>query len=252
MSWSLAEIYRHPVKSLGEEALEGVRLEAGQPLPWDRIWAIAHGATDWDASAPQWAVPGNFVNQTHVPALAQIAMRFDEASGTLSLRHPDRPDLEIVPGTAEGDAALTGWVAPLAEPTRPGPYRICQAPNAAFTDFEDTHVSIATLPSRRALESLVGQPLQPIRFRMNLWLDGPELWSELDWVGRELEIGEARLRIVGRDERCNATNANPATGARDTQIPALLRKTFGHMDFGIYAQVTRGGMMRRGDPAQLI
>jgi len=107
MTWSLAEIYRHPVKSLGEEALDEVRLEAGKPVPWDRAWAIAHGRTDWSGEEPKWAIPGNFINQTHVPRLVQISVSFDEATGTLSLSHPDRPDLQIRPGTTEGNAALT-------------------------------------------------------------------------------------------------------------------------------------------------
>jgi uncharacterized protein YcbX len=143
-------------------------------------------------------------------------------------------------------------VAPLTDGTvRQGPFSVCAAPGIQFTDFEETHVSIASVPSRRALEELAGRPLEPIRFRMNLWLDGLEPWEDLDLVGREIEIGPARLRIIRRDARCNATAANPSTGARDVPVPALLKKTFGHTDFGIYAQVVRGGTVRRGDAARL-
>ena len=253
MTWSLAEIYRHPVKGLGEEALDAVTLTPGRALPHDRAWAVAHGGAEPGAGETAWTGPGSFVNQTHVPVLAQLSIRFDEATGTLALSHPDRPDIAVRPGTVEGNAALTEWLAPLAGPFRPGPYRVVTAPApAAFTDFEDTHVSIATTGSRRALEALAGQSLAPIRFRMNLWLDGPEAWSDLDWIGREIEIGETRLKVLARDARCNATNANPATGTRDTQLPALLKKTFGHTDFGIYATVTRGGTIRRGDKARLV
>jgi len=144
-------------------------------------------------------------------------------------------------------------VAPLTEgSTRSCPFRVCEAPGVAFTDFEDTHVSIATLGSLRALEEMAGQKLEAIRFRMNLWLDGPEAWEDLDWTGREIRIGEARLKVIGRDERCNATNANPATGTRDTELPGLLYKTFGHKDFGIYATVIESGTVRRGDKVSLL
>ena len=250
---TLAEIYRHPVKSLGEEALDSAVLEAGQPFPHDRVWAIAHGNTDWAPEAPKWAVPGNFVNQTHVPRLAQIQVNFDEVSGSLQLRHPDRPDIVLCPGNVDDDARLTNWVAPLVEgTTRSGPFRVCQAPGVAFTDFEDTHISIGSVTSRTALEGLCEAPLEPIRFRMNLWLDGLAPWEELAWVGREVEVGKARLKIIDRDERCNATTANPATGQRDIQVPAILRQHFGHMDFGIYAQVVRGGEIRTGDLARVL
>ena len=252
MTWTLGEIYRHPVKSLGEEALESVRLETGKPLPFDRAWAIAHGNTDWSETAPKWAVPGNFVNQTHVPKLAQIEASFNEATGMLTLRHPDRPFLRIQPGTEEGNAALTEWVAPMADQARPGPYRVCQAPGVAFTDFQETHVSIASTRTRGLLEQICGMNLDPIRFRMNLWLDGMDPWAEFDLVGHELEIGAVRLRVIGRCERCNATNASPDTGERDTNIPTILRRRYGHRDFGVYAQVLSGGELKLGDYARAV
>lgn len=253
MSWQLAEIYRHPVKSLGEEALDAVALTAGQPLPWDRVWAIGHARTGWQPGRSPWETSGNWVDQTNCPRLAQIAVRFDEETGRLTLSHPDRPDLCVTPADPACEAALTEWVAPLAEGTvRAGPYHVCRSDAVQFTDFPDTHVSIASVSSRRALEELAGQPMEPIRFRMNLWLDGLEPWEDLDLVGRDIEIGEARLTVIARDKRCNATTANPASGARDVPVPALLKRNFGHMDFGIYAQVVRGGTVRRGDAARLV
>ena len=251
--WRLAEIYRHPVKSLGEEALDAVALETGRPLPFDRTWAIAHGKTEWSPDNPVWGVPGNFINQTHVPRLAQIKTGYDEAGRRLRLAHPDREPLTIDPDDPSHHAELTGWVAPLTEgTTRTGPFSVCRAPGVAFTDFEDTHVSIASVTSRAALEGMVGAPLEPIRFRMNLWLDGMAPWEEFDLVGREVEIGTVRLKVIGRCERCNATTANPGTGQRDIQVPATLHKHFGHRDFGIYAQVLEGGTIRPGDPARVL
>ncbi len=253
MTWTLAEIYRHPVKSLGEEALESVTLETGRPLAHDRTWAIAHGATEWSAENPIWGRPGNFINQTHVPKLAQIETSFNEATGTLTLRHPEAGFLSIQPGTPDDNAKLTDWVAPLTEgTTRQGPFSVCQAPEVAFTDFEDTHISIASTRSRAILEDVTGTGLEPIRFRMNLWLEGMDPWEEFDLIGRELDVGSARLKVIGRCERCNATTANPETGARDVQIPTILRQRYGHMDFGIYAQVIGGGPVRIGDGAQAV
>lgn len=254
MTWTLARIYRHPIKSLGEEALEAVTLEAGKPVPHDRTWAIAHAGADWDPCAPAWIGGGaKVVNQTWVPRLAQMQVRYDATTASVHLSHPDLGDLSVQPSDPLHHPVLTAWIEPLLEGTgRQGPFHVCEAPGVAFTDFEETHVSIATLTSLRALEQHIGQALEHIRFRMNLWLEGPPAWSDLDWVGREIEIGEARLQIIERDKRCNATNASPKTGGRDTQIPATLHKTFGHMDFGVYAQVVRGGAIGRGDTARLV
>ena len=51
----------------------------------------------------------------------------------------------------------------------------------------------------------------------------------------------ARLTVTGRVKRCHATNADPETGTRTTDLPRLLHSRFGHMDFGVYARVMNGG-----------
>ena len=252
MTMTLAGIFRHPVKSLGEEPLGATALTPGSGLPGDRRWAIAHGSSEWSQQDPRWVPSRNFVTQGRAPALAQIQTAYDDAAGTLRLSHPALPDLSIAPETDAGATALTDWIAPLAGDDLPGPYRVCANPARAFWDFEDTHVSIATTASLRALEALAGRSLETIRFRMNLWLDGAEPWEDLDWVGKDIAIGEARLRITARDARCQATNASPVTGTRDTELPYLLKKTLGHADFGVYATVTTAGPVQLGDTVRVL
>ena len=65
---------------------------------------------------------------------------------------------------------------------------------------------------------------------------------------REIQIGTARLKVVGRTQRCAATNVNPDTAERDMNIPLTLRKGFGHMDMGVYAEVVADGTVKTGDP----
>jgi len=248
MSAQIGRIYRHPVKSLGEEARDEVTLSAGCTMPWDRAWAVTHGASAFDPGAPEWVKPTNFVTQTFVPALSQIGAAYDEGSGQLTLTHPARPEITLAPGTPDGAAALTDWLLPLAEDVRPGPYGLARLPGGAFTDDPDTHIAINSLASLRALEAAAGRPLAHIRFRGNFWLDGLDPWQEFEWVGQEISLGAARLEIIEPIVRCNATAANPETGQRDLPLPNLLEERYGHRDFGVYAQVIEGGPVRLGDP----
>ena len=250
MSITLAHIFRHPVKSLGEEELDQADLKSGKPLPFDRRWAIAHGDAEHITG---WVPPKNFINQTHVPRLAQIGVAFTERKHMLSLSHPDRPDIDLQIGSVDGDDALSEWIEPLCAGTmRLPPFMIYTVPDVAFTDFDDTHISIGSEASRRALSERAGVDLQHIRFRMNLWLDGLPPYAELEMIDQEIEVGEARLKIIKRDKRCNATAANPRTGMRDVDVPKLLHAEFGHMDFGVYAQVTRSGRIRAGDEVNML
>ena len=72
------------------------------------------------------------------------------------------------------------------------------------------------------------------------------------FVGRELAIGDARLKVVKRIVRCAATNVDPDTAQRDMNIPKTLMQTYGHADCGIYAEVTAGGEVAAGDRMRLI
>jgi hypothetical protein len=108
-------------------------------------------------------------------------------------------------------------------------------------------VSIINLASVAGIETMVGQPVHPLRFRANLYVDGWPAWSELDMVGQEITAGAARLKVTKRIMRCAATNVDPETGVRDLQIPATLMRTFQHADCGIYARVIAGGDVKPGD-----
>lgn len=240
---TLAAIYRHPVKSLGEEALSEVVLTPGKPLPWDRVWAVAHDRSHFNAAEPEWVRSANFVIQSNSPELARITCTFDEESGALTLSHPVAGQMTTRP---DKDDMLNDWIAPIAEKSGPGPYRVASVPGRALHDFPDTDVSVGNLASLRALEDMAGTTLDHVRFRMNFWVDGFAPWEELDWVGQTLSIGHATLRLTERVKRCNATNADPSTGTRTTEIPRLLHERFGHMDFGVYATVVTGGAVQTG------
>jgi uncharacterized protein YcbX len=61
-------------------------------------------------------------------------------------------------------------------------------------------------------------------------------------------VGPVQLAVFARTQRCEATNVDPATGARDMAIPASLQRSVGHSDFGIYAKVIKGGGLAAGAP----
>ena len=74
-------------------------------------------------------------------------------------------------------------------------------------------------------------------------------WEEFSWLDKTSDAGRRALAVFERTERCEATNVDPGTGARDMAIPAELRRAWGHSDFGIYAKVKNGGAVAVGDGA---
>lgn len=242
---TLAEIWRHPVKSLGRERLDRVTLSVGACLPGDRVWAVAHGASDFDFARPGWVKCRNFIRVTHAPRLAQVSAEL-RADGRLRLAHPDCAPLDADPDSADGAAAIAAWAAPLAEGAPPGPYRLARAPNP-LTDMDAPWVAVLSLSTLRALSEHAGVAPDPRRFRGNLWLEGFAPWEETDWPDRRLRIGGALLRVVEPIWRCRATEANPETGRYDAPMLETLRAGTGDTAFGVYAEVIEGADVAVGD-----
>ncbi|MFO1175305.1 MAG: MOSC domain-containing protein [Paracoccaceae bacterium] len=245
MTAGVASIQRHPLKSHGRESLASVRLAAGEGLPWDRRWAVAHEAAKIDEG--QWAPCQNFARGAKAPQLMAIEARLDEAAARLTLRHPDRPDLSFCPDDPEDQNRFLHWVLPISPADRALPTRIYSVPVRGMTDTDYPSVSLISLGSNRALSDHMGQELSPKRWRANFWIDGLAPFSEQELIGHHVRLGGAVLEIVEPIIRCLATTANPDTGRRDADTLGALKSGYGHQNFGLYARVIESGPVGVGD-----
>lgn len=247
MTGHITSIWRHPIKSHGREALDEVVLEAGKTMPWDRVWAVAHDASKADGS--KWVPCANFSRVAKAPALMAITCTLDETSGLVTLSHPQRDDLTFDPN---GDAtAFLSWVAPLVPRDRALPDRIISVPNRGMTDSDFASVTLCNMASHRAVAHRTGSDLSIHRWRGNIWFDGLPVWEEFDWIGREVQMGEAIFKPIERTDRCRATTANPDTGKRDIDTLAALDE-WGHQDFSVRAEVIKTGKIAIGDTVRVL
>jgi uncharacterized protein YcbX len=113
-------------------------------------------------------------------------------------------------------------------------------------------VSLINLASLRALEAVTGLPVDQRRFRGNLVFDGVTAWSEFDWVGKVIAVGDALLHVVEPIGRCVVTTINPDTFVGDINVLKVLMAEYGHHRCGLYAEVVRGGTIRPGVPIRLV
>jgi GntR family transcriptional regulator/MocR family aminotransferase len=125
--------------------------------------------------------------------------------------------------------------------------RLVQAAGHHFSDKAPKYVSLINLASLRELAQEWHEDLDPLRFRANIYIDDVKPFSELEWVGKTIQLGQVTAMVMLRNGRCSATNVNPNTGMRDRNIPGKLRQAFGHKDLGIYLSVTQGGWLHEGE-----
>lgn len=247
MTASIQSIYRYPVKGLSPERMMRVSLAPGETLPADRAYAIENGPSGFDTAAPQYFPKQRFLMLMKNERLAALDTRYDVEAHTLTVRlngtEAARGDLR----TPEGRAAIEDFFARYSNDELRGPPKILLGDGHSFSDVAAKVVSIINLASVAAVESAVGAPIDPLRFRGNLHVEGwPACW-EFDLLGQTLAVGEVRLKVVKRIVRCAAINVEPRTGIRDLEIPKTLMQAFGHMDCGVYAEVIAGGQIAAGD-----
>ncbi len=247
---TLQTIYRHPVKGLSPEPLQAVKLTASEAMPHDRIYAVAHARSQVDRADPAWVERRNFLVVAHSPRVVLISSRYDEAADSLHVTTPDDSQSFSLSDQAERQR-LARLLEAYAGPTQAPPFEVIRLADGSMTDSPTATLSVLNLASLRALSEMVGEPLDLRRFRGNLWVDIEPAWCENDWVGRKLEIGDVGFRIAERIERCAATNANPATGDYDQNLPRTLLKQTGRADFGCLAEVLESGTIRLGDAMKL-
>ncbi len=247
MAIIIERINRYAVKGLHAEPLQRVTLATHQGLAHDRRFAIARGDTKLDADRPRWLPKQKLVMLMRDAEMARLAYQLDVDAGMITLRAPGAEPCTATFATAAGRSQLEGYVNRFLGERREGPARWIEAGAISFTDLPHNCVSLLNLESVRDLESRTGLSLDPRRFRANFLLQGAAPFAEFDWVGHEIGIGSVRLRIATRIPRCAATAVHPGTGERDVNVVQSLRRTYGHHDMGVYAEVVAGGSVAVAD-----
>jgi uncharacterized protein YcbX len=241
-------IYRYPVKGLTPERMPATRLEVGRTLPADRLYAVENGPSGFDPAAPGYFPKQRFLMLMKNERLARLDARYDEATRVLAIHADGRVAARGDLSTPAGREAIETFFATYCADELRGLPKVLSADGHSFSDVAAKVVSIINLASVAGIEAAIGAPVDPLRFRGNLHIDGWPAWHELDLVGQVIAVGRsARLKIVKRIVRCAATNVDPDTGIRDLAIPATLMQSFGHMDCGVYGEVVAAGPVAVGD-----
>lgn len=254
MDAAVNAIYRYPVKGLSAEALDRVTLSPGQCLPEDRRFAIALGTTQFDSARPEWLSKTHFIMLMRDEALARLHTHFAPESSVLTIERDGEVLLEARLSEPDGQRRIAAFFDEFMGGKVAGPLRIVEAPGHAFADSRpkpnastDKYISLINRNSIRDLEAKIGAEVDPIRFRANVYFDGPPAWAEHEWLEREITVGGARLRVIATITRCAATEVNPVTAERDLDIVGGLRRHFGHNLMGIYAEVLDAGDIAVGN-----
>jgi uncharacterized protein YcbX len=245
-------LYRYPVKGLSAEALETAQVQESGAIAWDRAFALAQGDAGFDPGNPEWLPKRNFMCLMKNARIAGIRALFEPRTGVLSLRSQDGAGVSANALVPAGRAEIARFLAGFLGPDARGEPSFHHVPGHVFGDSRIPVVSLIGLASLRDYEARLGAHRHRRRFRANIWFTGAPAWAELEWVGRQIHLGGATLRVLKRIPRCPATEVNPTIAERDADPVAELRSLYGHSDLGVYAEVLEGGRFSAGDAIELL
>jgi uncharacterized protein len=248
----VAALYRYPVKGLSPEPLQRVVLKPGEFFPGDRLYAIENGPSGYDPAAPVHQPKMKFLMLARNARLAALATHYDAQTTTLSVRDNG---VEVAAGelaTQAGRAAIERFFESFCAGEMRGAARVLAAAHGfRFTDSRSGFVSLINLASVEALAAKAERALHPLRFRANIYVEGLQPWQELALVGKKLRAGRLELEVIKPIDRCAAVDVVPGRGRRDTDLVALMERTFGHHDCGVYARIITGGEIGLGDELRI-
>lgn len=222
----VVNLFRYPVKSLRGEEVDTLCIEPRGAVG-DRLYALrnAEGKFGSGKSTRRFR---------RMDGLLELQAACDGATPVITF-----PDGRVVAGD---DPAihdhLSGYVG---QP-------VTLAREDEISHFDDSPLHLITTAGLRTL-GLTATDAQ--RFRPNIVIDVPGYgFVEDRWIGRDLELGDVRLRLTGGAVRC------VMIGMAQEQLPEqpqLLRRVADLHDtcFGVYATVIRPGTVHLGTEGRL-
>ena len=248
---SIASLWRYPVKGLAGQAIETVTVEKEGCFPFDRVYAIENGPTQFDSNDPKHLPKVNFLNLMRDERLALLAIDFDETSQILTILRQDKQVARGDLSTPLGRNMVEQFFAAFMSNELKGPPRIQRAENHHFTDMPERLVHIINLSSVTALGQMMNEPIDENRFRANIHLKGLEPWMETKWVGRILKTDDVEIEIVSPTSRCAAINVDLKTANRGRSLAGALNQQFGNDNFGVYGRIVSAGTLSQGASVSL-
>jgi uncharacterized protein len=115
-------------------------------------------------------------------------------------------------------------------------------------------LSLFSVQTAQKLSEEAGVGVDKRSFRANVYLDLPSVdaFGEDEFVGRRLRIGsKVVITILKRDSRCMMITLDPDTAEK---TPAILKTVAQSHEgkAGLYAAIVTEGMIRKGDPVELL
>ena len=119
--------------------------------------------------------------------------------------------------------------------------------NPFFDTMPDNSISLINKKSINDFSKKISTDIEFERFRANIYIDGLAAWEERNWIGKTIKINNVNFVVSDEISRCSATNLKPSTDIVTINLPNELKKTYDHINMGLYLVPQQNGVISKED-----
>ena len=244
----IENLFYSPVKSISFTESESLNVLKDLGIESDRIFAFVKSM---DTSKiknlienPKSRKLNNFLTLKNTPQLN--VYNFTYIKNKLILKKKDEVIVSINPFSDIEKKLLCKKISQIIMKDQTLDFLIDEK-NPFFDTMPDNSISLINKKSVTDFSIKISSDIEFQRFRANIYIDGLDPWEERNWIGKTININNINFFVSSEIPRCSATNLKPATDIVTINLPNQLKKTYDHINMGIYLLPLQNGVISKND-----
>ena len=157
------------LKGFTPEPLADVMVTVRQQFPNDRIYAVENGPSGFTKEHAAHVSKSKLAVLVGIPRVAQVHTQLNLETHELTAAAPVMSAFQGNLGMPQGRRDFAIWLGTFLDDDADGKLRVLQAPGHRFLDNPAGYISVINLASVRDLERRMDRPIDPLRFRANVY-----------------------------------------------------------------------------------
>jgi len=233
--FKIENLFYCPVKSLSFNEANSFKIIKKKGILNDRIFAFVQNQELHQIEQiilnPKIRKLNNFLTLKNTPELNKYSFLYREEK--LILKKNTKEIISINPYTVSDQTLISNTISSLINKNKKINF-IVDKKNPFFDTMPDNSISLINKNSIKDFEKRINTKVEFQRFRANIYVKGASAWSERKLIGKTLRINNVNFFVTEEIPRCSATNLQPGTANITINLPNLLKKTYDHINMGIF------------------
>ena len=244
----IENLFYSPVKSISFEQSETLNVLTDRGIESDRIFAFVQNLDSNSIKNliedPKSRKLNNFLTLKNSPELNQY--NFTYVKNKLILKKKHEIIITINPFSKNEKKLLCDKINQIILKDKKLDL-LMDEKNPFFDTMPNNSISLINKKSISDFSNKISTNIEIERFRANIYIDGVAAWEERDWIGKTININNIKFFVSDEISRCSATNLKPSTDIVTINLPNQLKKTYDHINMGLYIVPQQNGVISKED-----